>query len=363
LGGPRGRLISASDRQNAIMLIKEAVDSGAREAAVCKELGITQRTLQRWRSKLSPIEDQRKHAKRPAPMNKLSLEERQAIIEIVNQPEFKSLPPSQIVPRLADQGIYLASESTFYRVLKENNMQHHRGRAKRPSAKPISTHYATGLNQVWMWDITWLPGPAKGIYFYLYLILDLFSRKIIAWEIWTEESSKNASILVRRAIMSEQRTLVNEPLVLHSDIGSPMKGASLLETLYQLGITPSRSRPRVSNDNPYAESIFRTCKYRPNYPAKGFASLTEARQWVLSFTTWYNQEHRHSGLNFLTPNQRHNGLSARVLEHRKQVYEAAKLRHPERWSGSIRDWTLEELVWLNPDRVIEPASKGECFEK
>jgi len=344
------------------MLIKETVDSGAREAAACKELGITQRTLQRWRSKRSPIEDQRKHAKRPVPINKLSIEERQAIIETANQVEFKSLPPSQIVPRLADRGIYIASESTFYRVLNENSMQHHRGRAKSPCSRPISTHYATGPNQVWMWDITWLPGPAKGIYFYLYLILDLFSRKIIAWEIWTEESSQNASILVRRAIMSEQRTLVNEPLVLHSDNGSPMKGASLLETLYQLGITPSRSRPRVSNDNPYAESIFRTCKYRPNYPVKGFASLTEARRWVLSFTTWYNQEHRHSGLNFLTPNQRHNGLSARVLEQRKQVYETAKLRHPERWSGSIRDWTLEEIVWLNPERVIEPASKSECSD-
>nr|WP_114638075.1 IS3 family transposase [Desulfolucanica intricata] len=358
LGGLRGRLISVSDRQKAILLIKEAVADGAREKAACKELGITQRTLQRWRSRLSPIEDQRKHAKRPAPANKLSLDERKAIIKIANQPEFKSLPPSQIVPRLADQGIYIASESTFYRVLKENNMQHHRGRAKKPSSKPISTHCATGPNQVWMWDITWIPGPARGIYFYLYLILDLFSRKIIAWDIWTEESSKNASILVRRGIMSEGRTLVNQPLVLHSDNGSPMKGASLLETLYQLGITPSRSRPRVSNDNPYAESIFRTCKYRPDYPAKGFATLTEARRWVLSFTKWYNQEHRHSGLNFLTPNQRHNGLSKQILEQRKRVYEEAKSKHPERWSGQIRDWTLNEIVWLNPERV-EAKSESE----
>jgi putative transposase len=247
----------------------------------------------------------------------------------------------------------MASESTFYRVLKENNLQHHRGRAKKPCSKPISTHYATDPNQVWMWDITWLPGPAKGIYFYLCLILDLFSRKIIAWEIWIEESSANASVLVKRAIISEQRTLVNQPLILHSDNGSPMKGASLLETLYKLGITPSRSRPRVSNDNPYAESIFRTCKYRPNYPANGFTSLTEARQWVLAFTQWYNNEHRHSGLNFLTPNQRHNGLSERILARRKQVYEEAKSKHPERWSRSIRDWSLKDTVWLNPSRDKE----------
>lgn len=350
-------MISAPDRENAILLINEAVASGAREAVACKELGITQRTLQRWRSKPSPLEDQRKHAKRPAPANKLSQEERQAILETVNQPKYKSLPPSQIVPRLADQGIYLASESTFYRVLKENNMQHHRGKAKKPCPKPISTHYATGPNQVWMWDITWLPGPAKGIYFYLYLILDLYSRKIVAWDIWTQESSLNASILVRRAIISEKRTLVNEPLVLHSDNGSPMKGASLLETLYQLGITPSRSRPRVSNDNPYAESIFRTCKYRPSYPVKGFATLTEARKWVLSFTRWYNQEHRHSGLNFLTPNQRHGGISEQILEQRKQVYEEAKLKHPERWTGPVRDWSLDEIVWLNPARMQRTGSK------
>ena len=230
-------------------------------------------------------------------------------------------------------------------------MQHHRGRSKGPTSKPIATHSATGPNQVWMWDITWLPGPAKGIYFYLYLILDLYSRKIIAWEIWSEESAENASVLVRRGMLSEQRISHQQPLVLHSDNGSPMKGASLLETLYQLGITPSRSRPRVSNDNPYAESIFRTCKYRPDFPSKGFANLTEARTWVLSFAHWYNKEHRHSGLNFLTPNQRHDGSTEQIFDQRRQVYEQAKTLHPERWSRETRNWTLEEEVWLNPERV------------
>lgn len=251
------------------MLIKEATQAGAREQAACNELGIRRRTLQRWRCESTPLEDQRPLAVRPAPHNKLSEEEVKEIITTVNEPEFQSLPPSQIVPILADRGTYLASESTFYRVLRTNNMQHHRGRSKKPSPKPISTHCATGPNQVWMWDITWLPGPAKGIYFYLYLILDLYSRKIIAWEIWLEESAENASILVRRGVLAAQRTVPLQPLILHSDNGSPMKGASLLETLYQLGITSSRSRPRVSNDNPYAESIFRTCKYRPSYPAGG----------------------------------------------------------------------------------------------
>jgi len=347
-------MISVPDRRMAITLIKEAVTQGAREELACEELGISKRTLQRWRSDLTPLEDQRPVIERPTPKNKLSDIERETIIKTVNQPEFKSLPPSQIVPRLADNGVYIASESTIYRVLKENDMQHHRGRSKRPQAKPISTHCATGPNQVWMWDITWLPGPAKGIYFYLYLILDLYSRKIIVWDIWLEESAENASLLVRRGMLSEQRISHQQPLVLHSDNGSPMKGSSLLETLYQLGITPSRSRPRVSNDNPYAESIFRTCKYRPDFPSMGFADLTEARVWVLSFVRWYNKEHRHSGLNFLTPNQRHDGAADQVFEQRRQIYEQAKLLHPERWSREIRTWTLDDEVWLNPERVSKP---------
>ncbi len=339
------------------MLIEEATLAGAREKMACKELGISQRTLQRWRSDATPLEDQRPFATRPTPRNKLSEEETRAVVEVANQPEFQSLPPSQIVPILADREIYLASESTFYRVLKAHNMQHHRGRSKKPSSKPISTHCATAANQVWMWDITWLPGPAKGIYYYLYLILDLFSRKIIAWDIWLEESAENASILVRRGVLSEQRTALAEPLILHSDNGSPMKGASLLETLYSLGITPSRSRPRVSNDNAYAESIFRTCKYRPSYPAFGFADLTQARKWVLAFVHWYNYEHRHSGLNFLTPHQRHSGLYQDILEKRRQVYERAKAVHPERWSGEIRDWSLDDEVWLNPEHTKKETTE------
>jgi len=351
-------MISASDRAIAIQLIEEAISAGARERLACRELGISQRTLQRWRNPSTPLEDQRPVAERPIPKNKLSDAEVANILEIVNQPEFQSLPPSQIVPMLADRGIYIASESTMYRVLKEHKMQNHRGRAKKPNSKPISTHCATGPNQVWMWDITWLPGPVRGIYFYLYLILDLFSRKIIAWEVWPKESAENASVLVRRGVLAEQRTKSTKPLVLHSDNGSPMKGASLLETLYMLGITPSRSRPRVSNDNPYAEAIFRTCKYRPGYPSSGFATLTEAREWVLSFVRWYNHEHRHSAINFVTPHERHSGKAEAVLAKRQEVYEAARASHPERWARDIRDWSLDEAVWLNPEKADRMDAKN-----
>jgi len=343
-------MISATDRQQAVSLIKEAVNAGARESLACKELGLTQRTLQRWR-KDGVREDGRPHAKRPAPSNKLRKDEEEQILAIIHQPEFKSLPPSQIVPALADQGKYIASESSFYRIMNKHNQQQHRGRSKQRTSKTVTSHRATAPNQVWMWDITWLPGPVKGLFFYLYLVLDLFSRKIVAWEIWEEESAEHASQLIRRAVISEQCVIRKHPLVLHSDNGSPMKGATLLETLYNLGITPSRSRPRVSNDNPYAESIFRTCKYRPEYPEKGFVDRTAAREWVLGFVNWYNREHRHSGLKFLTPEQRHRGQAEQIFKQRKQVYEAAKASNPNRWSGETRDWSLTEEVWLNPEKA------------
>jgi putative transposase len=331
-------------------LIQEAVDNGAREFKACREIGISLRTLQRWRSERTPNEDQRPLAVRPEPKNKLSDEEKEEIINIINQPQYMSLPPSQIVPDLADKGIYIASETSFYRVMHEYNLQKHRGKSKAPQKRPISTHYATGPNQVWMWDITYLPGPIRGTYYYLYLILDLFSRKIVGWDIWLEQTATNASQLVRRAVINEKIRKSKEPLVLHSDNGSPMKGATLLATLYELGITPSRSRPRVSNDNPYAESIFKTCKYRPDFPDNGFEDIDEARRWVFEFVQWYNYKHKHSGIKYLTPYQRHNNQGDEILNNRKKVYEQAKLKHPERWSRETRNWDLNDVVWLNPEK-------------
>lgn len=343
-------MISASDRKMAIQLIDEAKASGAREAKACETLDITVRTLQRWRKAGSESQDQRLHAKRKAPAHKLSEEEIKLVVKTVNQTEFQSLPPSQIVPILADRGIYIASESSIYRILRDQKMQNHRGKSKKPSSRPLTSHRATGPNQIWMWDITWLPGPVRGMYYYLYLILDLYSRKIVGWEIWEEESAEHAAALMRKAVMSEEITKQAQPLVLHSDNGSPMKGATLLETLYSLGITPSRSRPRVSNDNPYAESIFRTCKYRPSYPTGGFTELGEARRWVLTFVRWYNHDHRHSGIKFLTPEQRHSGKGSKILSNRQDVYQAAQAANPARWKNSTRDWTIAEEVFLNPEK-------------
>ena len=231
----------------------------------------------------------------------------------------KNQTSSEIVPMLADRGSYIASESTFYKVLKEAKQLTHRGREQRKHKRPISTHKATRANQVWMWDITYLNGPIKGMHYYLYMFSDLYSRKIVGWEVWESEDAKHASELVKRIYRDEKiyiRNMQKEPLVLHSDNGSPMKGTTMLETLYALGITPSKSRPRVSNDNPYAESLFKTLKYVPNFQPQGFATLTEARLWVKRFVEWYNNEHRHSGINYVTPSQRHMGLDQEVLRKR-----------------------------------------------
>lgn len=342
-------------RKQVMNLIAEAIEAGARLFIACKEAEISVKTYNRWLESFyvhNEYIDKRTIAVRPEPHNKLTEQEVQQVLTIVNHSDYSHLPPSQVVPILADKGIYIASESTFYRILREQKQLQHRGRSKEPAKREISTHVATAPNRVYTWDITYLNGPIKGKHYYLYMISDLFSRKIIAWEVWEVESAENASELIRRAILAEKLTKREHPLVLHSDNGSPMKGATMLETLYNLGITPSRSRPRVSNDNPYAESLFKTLKYRCNYQPKGFNTIDEAREWVYNFVEWYNNNHRHSGIKFLTPNQRHSndhGLS--ILAKRDLVYKTAKLRNPNRWTGNTRDWTIENQVWLNPENV------------
>ena len=344
-------MTTRSNRIKVVTAIDEAVVSGAKQFKACEVVGISERTYQRWKVQGADTKDGRPDALRPVPANKLCLEEEKMILKVMNQKEHRSLSPNQVFHKLIDkQGIYIASVSSFYRVLRHYDQINHRGYSKAPINKNITTHYATGPNQVWMWDITWLPGPAKGIYYYLYMIIDLFSRKVVGWEIWDHESSENASILVKKAVYSENVLLRNEPLVLHSDNGSPMKGASLLTTLYNLGIVRSNSRPRVSNDNAYIESMFRTVKYMPSFPLNGFSHIETARRWVDAFVEYYNNDHHHSSLKFLTPNQRHNGSSEDILNRRKEMLETAKEKNPERWTGPVQDCTMEQAVWLNPSK-------------
>jgi len=344
-------MISASDRMLAVELIDEARDNGSRLKPACNELDISVRTYQRWTKDGDVKIDQRPIVKRPTPKNKLSSEERSKIIEVVNSPKFADLPPSQIVPKLADEGIYLASESTIYRILKEENMNTHRSKSKTPVRREPPTHVATAANQVWTWDITWLNAFIKGQFYKLYLIIDMFSRFIVGYEVWETENAEYSEYLIKKATLSQG--IAGRPLVLHSDNGSPMKAATFLATLEKLGVQSSFSRPRVSNDNPYSESLFKTMKYRPEYPSKGFASLEEAREWSEKFVNWYNYIHLHSGINFITPYQRHYGLDVEIMEKRIETYQEAKAKHPERWSKNIRDWSLPKYVSLNPMREEE----------
>lgn len=333
------------DRLRLMTIVQEAVAAGARLSEACQSIGLSERTLQRWGK---GTHDRRPTASRPVPKNKLSAEEEQQVLALCHEPRFASLPPTQIVPLLADEKCYIASESTFYRILRRAGETTHRGRQRVGQSKPLSTWRATAPNQVWSWDITWLRSLTAGHWFYLYLIEDVFSRKIVGHDVHLVESGEHAAELMKRTVLSER--CWQEPLVLHADNGAPMKSQVLQVKLAELKITPSHSRPRVSNDNAYVESLFRTLKYVPSWPEKGFATLEDAQGWVETFVGWYNEAHRHSGIRYVTPGQRHRGEDRALLAQRKSVYETAKMQNPHRWTGSTRNWSRQDEVWLNPER-------------
>ena len=349
-------MTSLPERDQVMAMVAEAIVAGAHQARACAVISLSERTLQRWKNDRAGGGGDRRPARLQTPRNQLSERERQRLLAIANSAEFGDLPPSQIVPRLVDQGQYVASESTFYRVLKAENQIKHRG-AERPAksrSKPRAL-CATAPGELFSWDITYLLTRIKGVYFYLYLFMDIFSRKIVGWQIYETESSELASEVMRD--ICERENIAPNQVVLHSDNGSPMKGATMLATLQALGVMPSFSRPAVSNDNPFSESLFKTMKYRPAYPQHPFESLLAARQWVGTFVHWYNEEHRHSAIGFVTPAQRHAGLDGALLSNRVEVYEAAKARHPERWSGATRNWQPILVVHLNPEKQATEAVK------
>jgi putative transposase len=326
-------------------LIEEAAAAGARRAAACDVLGLSLRRLQRW-ERNPEQEDGRMGPKTSA--HALSEDEKKEIVAVANRVEYRDLSPWQIVAKLADSGRYLASESSFYRVLKANDLLSHRSRAKpRAHSRPREL-VSRKPNEVWSWDITFLKSPVSGMYYYLYLIEDIFSRKIVGWSVEEAEDTRLAARLTERACFDQGV----EPgqVTLHSDNGSPMKGATMLSTLQRLGVVPSFSRPKVSDDNPYSEALFKTLKYRPSFPSGAFAGLEEARQWVERFVSWYNTEHLHSGIKFVTPESRHSGLDHDILQNRRVVYEAAKQANPLRWSRQTRNWNRVMKVILNPGK-------------
>lgn len=326
--------------------VDEAIASGASKERACSTVGVSVRTLQRWRKQ--DIGDDKRAGPKTAPGNKLTPQERQEVLSTLNSEAYRDLSPRQVVPKLADQGKYLASESTMYRILHEEQLQHHRERSREPQERHRPEELvATRPNQVWSWDITYLASPVRGLFFYAYLILDVFSRKIVGFAVQDCECGELAAYLIEAACKREG--VDRDQLVIHSDNGSPMKSATLLARLLALGVATSFSRPSVSNDNPYSESLFRTTKYRPEYPKGPFASLEAARAWFQWFVNWYNTEHQHSSIQLVTPDERHRGADREILERRERVYAEAKARNPERWTGRTRDWSRVNEVRLNPN--------------
>jgi putative transposase len=350
------------DRLILVRDIEQACADGSRLAPACALGGIDTRTLRRWKAGDGSIQgDRRPDAERPVPSHALSEAERAQIVAVANEPRFAETPPARIVPMLADEGIYIASESSFHRVLRAHGQMNRRGRAQPPrTSRPPTTHIAIRPGDVWCWDVTFLPAQIQGRWFYFYLILDLYSRKIVGFEVHDTDSAEHAAHLARRTALAEGVHAKPVRPVLHGDNGATLKATTVLAMLHWLGIEPSYSRPRVSDDNAFAEALFRTAKYRPEFPLKGFADLDKARQWATCFVHWYNHEHRHSGIRYVTPAQRHAGQDRSVLSARHAIYQAARERNPQRWSGSTRNWTPVGVVTLNPER--DSIVRAACSE-
>jgi len=334
-------LISPEKRKIAVKLIIEANDSGARLWKACETLEISVSTFRRWRN--GHYQDKRKGASKRVP-RKLTPEEELQIINLCCKTEYREMNPYEIHASLLDKKIYIASISTFYRVLRKNGLIHNRG-----NTKPRVHHHAppqrcaTGVNQVWCWDITWIASTVRGFFYYAYVIIDIWDRSIVKWSIHDREDDELANELFTHAF----RDNGSPDVFIHSDNGNPMKGLSLMALFSDLGITNSYSRPRVSNDNPFIESWFKTMKYNVSYPGK-FSSIEDARAWFSDFVDFYNTSHSHSGLNFITPQNLRDGNYDSIAANRNKTMLDAFSRNPQRWSNKVKQLPAQHVVYLNP---------------
>lgn len=339
----RGRKVSEIDRASVLELVAAAVGGGAKQVSACAMVGVDERTLQRWQHP-ETLKDGR-HGPRTVPANKLTESERELILRTAASSEFQDKSPRQIVPLLADRGVYVGCESSFYRLMKIAKLLMHRGRSKVKNANRPKALTALKPNQVYTWDITYLLSKVRGIYFYLYLFLDIFSRKIVGFRVHDREAMELSAPLLGE--ICKRENVVDGQLTVHADNGGSMKGATMLATMEKLGVEKSFSRPSVSDDNPFSESLFKTLKYCPMFPTKPFESVAAAQAWVVTFVYWYNDTHLHSAIGFVTPSSRHAGLDVEILKQREIVYAEAKRKNPNRWSNKTRNWERVKTVNLN----------------
>lgn len=316
-------------------------------AAACTALAVARSSLYRARPASRVAEAPAPEAaKRPAPPRALSPTEKAQVRELLNSERFQDLAPREIYAELLDEARYVCSISTMYRILAEHAEVRERRNQRRHPVYRKPELLATGPNQVWSWDITQLRGPSKGVYYYLYVIIDIYSRYVVGWLIAEVEAAELAQQLI--AATCAKQGVQREQLTIHADNGSPMIAQTVAILLTDLGVAKSHSRPHVCNDNPYSEAQFKTLKYRPDYPDR-FGSLLDARQWARSFFVWYNEQHHHSGLGLLTPTVVHTGRAASVRQHRQAVLRHAYQTHPERFvRGQPQPTQLPEAVWINP---------------
>jgi putative transposase len=308
-------------------------------AQACEVLGVPRSSLYRARQSPPPP------APRPTPPRALSEGEKAAVRDTLNSERFWDCTPREVYATLLDNGIYLCHWRTMYRILEEHDeVRERRNQLQHPAyVKPELL--STAPNQVWSWDITQLKGPAAWLYYYLYVILDIFSRYVVGWMIAEWESAELADELI--AATCAKQHIAPDQLILHSDRGSAMQSKTVAQLLADLGVSKSLSRPYTANDNPYSEAQFKTMKYRPGYPDR-FGPIEDARAWAHDFFHWYNHEHHHTGLGLLTPAMVHHGSADTVLAHRQQVLQAAYGAHPERFvRGLPTPPELPQEVWIN----------------
>ena len=309
----------------------------------CQDLGVPRSSLYRARQPQPPAKP------RPKPDRALSEAERAEVRAVLNSDRFQDSPPRQVYATLLDEGTYLCHWRTMYRILKEHHeVRERRNQLKHPRhAKPELV--ATGPNQLWSWDITKLKGPAKWHSYYLYVILDVFSRYAVGWLLAEQESAQLAQTLI--AETCAKQNIARDELTLHADRGAPMKAKTVGQLLIDLGVTKSHSRPRVPDDNPYSEAHFKTLKYQPDFPGR-FGSFEEALGWARRFFPWYNHQFYHSSLGLLTPASVHYGQAEKILNHRQQVLQVAYEAHPERFvQGRPEPSSLPAEVWINQPQM------------
>ncbi len=295
---------------------------------------------------------------RPEPPLKLSSDERQAVHDVLCSDRFVDQAPASVYATLLDEGVYLCSERTMYRILGEHEeVRERRNQLQHPQySKPELL--ATAPNQVWSWDITKLKGPEKWSYFYLYVILDIFSRYVVGWMVADRESSVLAKTLISESC--QKQFISRDQLTLHADRGPSMKSKLVANLLADMGITKTHSRPHVSDDNPYSEAQFKTLKYRPDFP-KRFGSIQDAKQFCRTFFAWYNREHKHSGIAMLTPESVHYNRAGVILQTRQAVLNEAFEQHPKRFKGKLpATLKVPSAAWINPPKETNESGDQEA---